>query len=840
MMGGRRDYSRWDYDDETEITMEEQLTLEDNGSMGGSTESQATFPPTSHVLTSNSPIRSRLRDGCKRSRKTSIKEKAQLFVLSAGVLFVGFLAGFGFGVRDRETPAVSRHSKHLSSISDPLSVSSHEHDLIFHELLQQISAHNIRDNLKTVTKDEHRAGTKEGHQMATVIRDLWRSFGISVRLEQHKTLLTKSETSNYAEVIGENGTVLFTTSKIGDDVNLPNSRPIVAFSPPSDSNGTGQLVFGNYGRLEDFQRLRKSQLALKGSIALIRFGTIHPSAVASNAIAFGCRGLVFYPDPQDFGPKLPIQAIRSTSLLTVGQVHDYQKHKGNWSIPSLTISGKDAEKLFAAMEGTEKAPKEWIGGLNATYYIGGGRKPDGGGLVRLKIVNFNEAKTSTIYNVVAAIPGSIESDRYVIIGSSHDGPGAGDPGIGLAITTELLKAFSNSLTAGWRPRRSILFISWDANLFAASGALHWLQEHHFEIATRAVAYIDMTRTLKGNQTLEVFSSPLLKEVAHKAINKIKRASASPTPLQPTEKLPQGLENVQWKAVVTSDEPSFAFLNLGVPFIRLAFSNAPKEIRKEFDHFMAEYNEDFHRGSIQISQLQAAVMRLEVTADNFRLQSKNHTSDSTLGSHHRKLRREMQNRILNDKLISVEKACLTRNSDVNDGYKHQIIGHASSNMAPEIPLYVKTVTDVESKLQQQKSHMVDKSNTTVAVHPAPARTTTSGKNNFHSRRVFSTEHFPSVPRFFPKVRAVLECGRNCDAGLNSGDACTDSYLFATSSQPGVSLAGESNNSTAISKSSSSCLDWSSVAAQRISSLVRSLDSVSSIIQSPLVTQLPHDE
>lgn len=48
----------------------------------------------------------------------------------------------------------------------------------------------------------------------------------------------RSETSNYAEVIGENGTVLFTTSKIGDDVNLPNSRPIVAFSPPSDSNGT--------------------------------------------------------------------------------------------------------------------------------------------------------------------------------------------------------------------------------------------------------------------------------------------------------------------------------------------------------------------------------------------------------------------------------------------------------------------------------------------------------------------------------------------------------------------------------------------------------------------------
>lgn len=59
---------------------------------------------------------------------------------------------------------------------------------------------------------------------------------------------------------------------------------------------------------------------------------------------------------------------------------------------------------------------EWIGGLNASYHTGGvgvesGRKPDGSGLVRIKMKIFNEAKTSNIYNVVAAIPGSEESDR---------------------------------------------------------------------------------------------------------------------------------------------------------------------------------------------------------------------------------------------------------------------------------------------------------------------------------------------------------------------------------------------------------------------------------------------
>lgn len=60
------------------------------------------------------------------------------------------------------------------------------------------------------------------------------------------------------------------------------------------------------------------------------------------------------------------------------------------------------------MDGTEKAPVEWQGGLKTSYFLGGW-KPDGGGLVHLKI--FNEAKTSSIYNVVAAIPGVMESDR---------------------------------------------------------------------------------------------------------------------------------------------------------------------------------------------------------------------------------------------------------------------------------------------------------------------------------------------------------------------------------------------------------------------------------------------
>ncbi len=63
--------------------------------------------------------------------------------------------------------------------------------------------------------------------------------------------------------------------------------------------------------------------------------------------------------------------------------------------------------VYRTMDGTEKVPREWVGGLNVSYHIGG-REEKGGNLVRLKIGN--TAKTSSIYNVVASIPGW-ESDR---------------------------------------------------------------------------------------------------------------------------------------------------------------------------------------------------------------------------------------------------------------------------------------------------------------------------------------------------------------------------------------------------------------------------------------------
>lgn len=124
---------------------------------------------------------------------------------------------------------------------------------------------------------------------------------------------------------------------------------------------------------------------------------------------------------------------------------------------------------------------------------------------------------------------------------------------------------------------------------ALSSHMHWLclscfQEHHFEISSRTIAYIDLSRVLRGNETLHVHSSPILNSVARKAIARVvthadSSSVSQPNPSEEEKEVEGGWRNgsaaIYFSSLVTSDEPSFAFLNLGIPFFRISVSNSPK-------------------------------------------------------------------------------------------------------------------------------------------------------------------------------------------------------------------------------------------------------------------------
>lgn len=82
----------------------------------------------------------------------------------------------------------------------------------------------------------------------------------------------------------------------------------------------------------------------------------------------------------------------------------------------------------------------------------------------------------TIQNVFAVIKGSEEPDRYVLLGNHRDAwtYGAVDPSSGTAALLDLARRYSILLGSGWKPRRTIILCSWDAEEFGMVGSSSFL------------------------------------------------------------------------------------------------------------------------------------------------------------------------------------------------------------------------------------------------------------------------------------------------------------------------------------------------------------------------------
>jgi N-acetylated-alpha-linked acidic dipeptidase len=116
------------------------------------------------------------------------------------------------------------------------------------------------------------------------------------------------------------------------------------------------------------------------------------------------------------------------------------------------------------MGGASLPLNAWQGGLNFTYFVGPGPVQ-----VHMKLeVNYT---VTPIWNVLGMIEGSEEPDRYVLLGCHRDAWtfGAGDPISGHSVLLEIARVFSELRSQGWKPRRTIVIASWDAEEYALIG-----------------------------------------------------------------------------------------------------------------------------------------------------------------------------------------------------------------------------------------------------------------------------------------------------------------------------------------------------------------------------------
>uniref|UniRef100_A0A673T9T6 Aminopeptidase NAALADL1 n=1 Tax=Suricata suricatta TaxID=37032 RepID=A0A673T9T6_SURSU len=376
-------------------------------------------------------------------------------------------------------------------------------------LVSEMKAENIKSFLRSFTKLPHLAGTEQNLLLAKKIQTQWKKFGLdSAKLVHYDVLLSyPNETNtNYISVMDEHGIEIFNTSYLEPPPqgyeNVTNTiPPYNAFS--AQGTPEGDLIYVNYARTEDFFKLeREMNINCSGKIVIARYGKIFRGNKVKNAMLAGAIGIILYSDPADYfapgaqpypkGWNLPGTAVQRGNVLNLNGAGDpltpgypakeytfrvdVKEGVGIPKIPVHPIGYNDAEILLRHMGGAAPPDDSWKGSLNVGYNIGPGfAGHDSFRKVRMHVHNIN--KITRIYNVIGMIRGSVEPDRYVILGGHRDSWvfGAIDPTSGAAVLQEIVQSFGKLLGKGWRPRRTIIFASWDAEEFGLLGSTEWAE-----------------------------------------------------------------------------------------------------------------------------------------------------------------------------------------------------------------------------------------------------------------------------------------------------------------------------------------------------------------------------
>ncbi|MBV9574925.1 MAG: M28 family peptidase, partial [Acidobacteriales bacterium] len=359
------------------------------------------------------------------------------------------------------------------------------------------------EHLRILTQAPHMAGTPEDKATADYVAGKFREAGMETQIVEYRVWINyPAEIS--VDVTAPAGVHMHgpTRERVDGDPFQDDPRVVMPFNGMSPSgDAEADVVYANYGSPEDFKKLDELKVDVRGKIVLVRYGENFRGVKALVAQEHGATGVLIYSDPFDDGwrrgdkyPKGPWRpdtgvqrgsigymfefsgdpttpGIASTPSLPDSQRTSPEKSAQMPKIPTTPLSYADAWPILEHLGGPE-SPREWQGSLPFTYHVGPGP-------VRVKLHLKQDYQLRTIWDVVGRIPGSQYPDEWVVSGNHRDAwvYGAVDPNSGTAAMLETVHGFGELRKAGWRPKRTIIFASWDAEEEGLMGSTEWGEQH---------------------------------------------------------------------------------------------------------------------------------------------------------------------------------------------------------------------------------------------------------------------------------------------------------------------------------------------------------------------------
>src|SRR5207245_7402344 len=130
-----------------------------------------------------------------------------------------------------------------------------------------------------------------------------------------------------------------------------------------------------------------------------------------------------------------------------------------------------------------------------------------------------------MWDLTGKISGSEFLDEWVVVGNHRAAwvYGAVDPNSGTAAMLEAVHGIGELLKSGWKPKRTVVFGSWDAEEFGLIGSTEWVEEHEKELAN-AAAYFNMDVGVSG-PNFGASSVPSLKQFIREVAKSVPSAKA---------------------------------------------------------------------------------------------------------------------------------------------------------------------------------------------------------------------------------------------------------------------------------------------------------------------------
>jgi N-acetylated-alpha-linked acidic dipeptidase len=386
---------------------------------------------------------------------------------------------------------------------------------------EQLDTKDLRDWMQRMSSAPNHLGSPHNRENAEFLLEQFRQWGWDAKIEtfyiwypQPKyQFLEMTSPRSYKARLHEPPVAGDGRSGSAANTALP---PFGAYGADGDVDGA--LVYVNYGMPADYAELDRRGISVEGKIVLSRYGDDWRGIKARLAHQHGAIGCIVYSDPHEdgyfrgdvypTGGWRPAEGVQRGSFLDISiypgdpltpgegaTQHAKRLSPGEAvtiaKIPVLPISYADAAPLLAALQGPV-APDGWQGAAPVTYHLGPGP-------ATVHLVVHLDWKLTPIYDVVARTQGREAPGEWVVRGNHHDAWvfGALDPLAGTVALMEEAKAIGALVKSGWRPRRTLIYASWDAEEPGMIGSTEWAEFHAEELERHAVLYVNSDVNARG-------------------------------------------------------------------------------------------------------------------------------------------------------------------------------------------------------------------------------------------------------------------------------------------------------------------------------------------------------